>query len=253
MTARLPFASVSFENATIGYDRHPAVHHVTGKLVSGSLTAIVGPNGAGKSTLLKAAVGLLSPIGGAVVVEGCRRRQIGYLPQQAEIDRTFPLPVFDFIAMGLWRRRGAFASFRRTDDETIASALGSVGLLGFEDRTLDTLSGGQMQRVLFARLILQDAPLVLLDEPFTALDEQTVEDLMAIVHQWHREGRTVAAVLHDLDDVRRWFPQSLLIARHLIAWGPTEETITPANLSTARRMTEAWDDHAPVCDVRESA
>ncbi len=136
-------AALHFDDATVGYRRHPALHHVTVDVAAGELTAVVGPNGAGKSTLLKAAVGLLKPMSGAVSVEGCRRREIAYLPQQAEVDRTFPIAVFDFVAMGLLGRRGLFGGFRRVDDEAVAGALAAVGLAGFEARTLDTLSGGR--------------------------------------------------------------------------------------------------------------
>lgn len=241
-------AAVRFENATIGYNRHPAVHHIEGRIEPGSLLAVVGPNGAGKSTLLKAVVGALPPLEGRVVLEGCSLRRVAYLPQQTDIDRSFPIAVFDFVAMGLWRRVGLFGGFRRRDDEAVAEALAAVGLAGFERRTLDTLSGGQVQRVLFARLLLQDAPLVLLDEPFSAIDTRTANDLMDLVLRWHGEGRTIIAVLHDLDQVRTHFPEALLLARHVIAWGATAEAISPGNLLEARRMTEAWDDRAPVCD-----
>src|SRR5262249_16233090 len=158
---------VRFDDVTVGYDRHPAVHHVSGRFAPGSLTAVVGPNGAGKSTLLKAVTGALSPLSGKVTIEGCSLRRIGYLPQPAPVDASFTIPVFDFVAMGLWRVVGLFGGFRRRHDEEVARAIAAVGLAGFERRTLDTLSGGQVQRVLFARLLLQDAPLVLLDEPFT--------------------------------------------------------------------------------------
>jgi zinc/manganese transport system ATP-binding protein len=242
-------AAVRFDNATVGYDRHPAVHHISGLIAPGSLTAIVGPNGAGKSTLLKAITGALSPLSGRVVIEGCSRREIGYLPQQADIDRSFPLPVFDFVAMGLWRSVGLFGGFGRRHDEEVARALAAVGLAGFETRTLDTLSGGQLQRVLFARLLLQDAPLVLLDEPFTAIDSRTANDLMGLVLDWHGEGRTIVTVLHDIDQVRTHFPEAILLARQVIAWGPTGEALTPTNLLEARRMTEAFDDDAPVCRI----
>jgi zinc/manganese transport system ATP-binding protein len=245
-------ASLSFANATIGYDRHPALHHVSAIFEPGSLTAVVGPNGAGKSTLLKAAIGQIKPFEGEIVISGCRRADIGYLPQLAEIDRSFPLSVFDFVAMGLWRQRGAFGAFLRDDDEDIARAIAAVGLAGFEQRSLDTLSGGQLQRVLFARLSLQDAPLVLLDEPFTAVDERTTRDLMDVVDRWHGEGRTIIAVLHDFDLVRQRFPRTLLLARQLVAHGPTEDTLTEAHLATARLKTEAWDDTAPYCETDHS-
>lgn len=242
-------AALAFQNATIGYNRHPALHHLSATFPAGSMTAVVGPNGAGKSTLLKAAIGNLRPIGGDVRVSGCRRTEIAYLPQLTEIDRSFPLPVFDFVAMGLWHRRGAFGGFRRDDDEDVARALARVGLVGFEQRPLDTLSGGQLQRVLFARLVLQDAPLILLDEPFTAIDDRTIHELMDVIARWNAEGRTVIAVMHDLDLVRRQFPRTLLIARRAIAEGDTAEVLRPENLAAARHHIEAWDEAAPFCEV----
>jgi zinc/manganese transport system ATP-binding protein len=127
----------------------------------------------------------------------------------------------------------------------MAAALHAVGLDGFSTRPLDTLSGGQMQRALFARVILQDAPVVLLDEPFAAIDDRTVGDLMHLVDHWHREGRTVVAVLHDIELVRRHFPQTLLLAREPIAWGATAVALRPENLQRARAMPEAWDERAP--------
>ncbi len=242
-------AALDFRNATIGYDRHPALHHVSAHFPAGSMTAVVGPNGAGKSTLLKAAIGHIRPIEGTIEVSGCHRTEIAYLPQMSEIDRSFPLPVFDFVAMGLWRRRGAFGGFRRQDDEDVAHALAAVGLIGFEQRPLDTLSGGQLQRVLFARLSLQDAPLILLDEPFTAVDDRTIGELMNVIARWNSEGRTVVAVLHDFDLVRRRFPRALLIARRLIAEGNTEGVLTSEHLAAARHHIEAWDDTAPFCEA----
>jgi zinc/manganese transport system ATP-binding protein len=110
-----------------------------------------------------------------------------------------------------------------------------------------TLSGGQMQRALFARLLLQDAAVILLDEPFTAIDAKTTADLLDVVRRWHGEARTVVAVLHDMELVRRVFPDTLLIAREPIAWGATAAVLRPENLLGARRMMEAHDPHATVC------
>ncbi len=234
-------AAIRIEDLTLGYDGHPAVHHLSGAFAGGSLTAIVGPNGSGKSTLLKGIMGTLTPIGGRIVREG----EIAYLPQSAEIDRSFPATVSELIGLGLWKRRGLFGGLDAADREQMAAALHAVGLDGFAKRPIDTLSGGQMQRALFARVLLQDAPVVLLDEPFTAIDEKTVHDLMHLVGHWHVEGRTVIAVLHDLELVRRHFPDTLLLAREPVAWGRTAVALKPENLQRARAMPEAWDEHAP--------
>jgi zinc/manganese transport system ATP-binding protein len=239
--------AIRLDDLTLGYDGHPAVHHLTGSFAEGSLTAIAGPNGSGKSTLLKGIVGALPALGGSLSRSG----DVAYLPQSAEIDRSFPATVSDLVSLGLWKQRGAFGRLTAADRERLAAALHAVGLDGFARRQIQTLSGGQLQRALFARLLLQDAPVVLLDEPFAAIDEQTVADLMHLVGHWHDEGRTVIAVLHDLELVRRYFPETLLLAREPIAWGRTAVALKPDNLARARAMPEAWDEHAPWHDAAD--
>ncbi|MCX5515578.1 ABC transporter [Kaistia algarum] len=240
--------SVRCTDLTLSYRRHPAVHHLSGSFAPGSFTAIVGPNGAGKSTLLKGMVGLIKPDSGRVEIDGARRNEIAYLPQLSALDRAFPMRVIELASMGLWRR---FGPFRRIGGKAMAdvqAALETVGLSGFEDRSVGSLSGGQFQRALFARLLLQDARLILLDEPFTAIDARTTEALMDLVCAWHREGRTVIAVLHDIDLVREHMTETLLIAREKVAWGPTAETLTEANLMRSRHMQEAFEDDAELCE-----
>ena len=240
-------SSLTFSGVTLGYNSHPAVHHLDGALERGSLTAVVGPNGSGKSTLMKGIVGILKPMAGTIKIgEGQRT---AYLPQQSEVDRTFPARVYDLVALGLWPQRGLTGWITGADKVAIRAALHAVGLEGFESRGIDTLSGGQLQRALFARVLLQDANLILLDEPFNAIDTKTVGDLIALIKQWNGEKRTVIVVAHDLHLVREHFPETLLLARQEIAWGKTGATLTPENLARARRFTEAWNDDAPWCDA----
>jgi zinc/manganese transport system ATP-binding protein len=236
--------AVVLHDVTLAYDGHPAVHHLSGAFARGSLTAIVGPNGSGKSTLMKGMVGLLRPAAGVIKAAGCGGGEIAYLPQHAEIERRFPISIIQTVLLGHWRRIGWGRPVARAQREGAQRALAAVGLEGFERRPVETLSAGQLQRVLFARLIVQDAELVLLDEPFAAVDERTSEHLLGLIVSWHREGRTVAAVLHDLDQVRAYFPETLLLARERIAWGPTREVLMPQNLRRARRMSEAWSGEA---------
>jgi zinc/manganese transport system ATP-binding protein len=240
---------LQFRNLTLGYDRHPAVHHLDGAVDCGALMAVVGPNGAGKSTLFKGVVGAIKPLAGRIERNGLAPQEIAYLPQVMEIDRTFPISVYDMVAMGLWRQAGLFGGIGRKERARIEAAIATVGLTGFEERTIGTLSGGQMQRMLFARLLLQDARVIVLDEPFNAIDAKTSADLLALVRRWHGEQRTVLAALHDLDLVRSNFPQTLLLAREPVAWGTTPEVLTPENLLKARRMCEAFDEQAEACAV----
>ena len=250
-------------NLTLGYERHPAVHHLSLPLPTGALVAIVGPNGAGKSTLVKALAGVLLPMQGQIKglptapATGWQRwwtaprpsYRIAYLPQQAEMDRQFPITVFDMVCMGLWHEVGALGRFSTTQQQRCEAALAQVGLSGFAHRTIGTLSGGQFQRALFARLLLQDAQLIVLDEPFVGVDTRTTRDLLALLHEWHAQGRTVVAVLHDMEQVRQHFPTTWLLARELVAAGPTAEVLTPEHLAQARTLNEAFDEAAPDCDV----
>jgi zinc/manganese transport system ATP-binding protein len=241
-------APLQFRDVTLGYDRHPAVHHLDGEVASGALLAVVGPNGAGKSTLFRGLVGILKPLAGSIQT-GLDARDIAYLPQTVDIDRSFPISVYDFVGTGLWRSTGFFGGMGRPAQDKIAHALAAVGLNGFENRPIGTLSGGQMQRMLFARVLLQDARLIVLDEPFNAIDARTSADLLDLVKHWHAEKRTVLAALHDMELVRANFPETLLLARGPVAWGVTAEVLTAENLLEARRMCEAFDDSAAACAV----
>jgi len=242
-------AAIALDNLTVAYERRPAVHHISGCFEAGSLTAIVGPNGAGKSTLIKTIAGTMKPAAGRVDLGKLATRTLGYLPQAAEIDRSFPLSVADTVAMGAWRTMGPFRGLGRDQAKRTQAALLAVGLEGFEGRSIGSLSSGQFQRVLFARLLLQDAAVILLDEPFTAIDARTTQDLLELVRVWHGQGRTVIAVLHDIEQVRQHFPRTLLMAREAIAWGDTAEVLSVENLRRARNMAEFWSAEAELCAV----
>lgn len=245
--APMPPPAIRLNNLTVAYRGHPAVHHLSGEFAPGSLTAIVGPNGAGKTSLLAAIMGRIRPAEGKVSFDGASRDHVAWLPQQAEIDRSFPIRVFDLVALGHWGRLGCFRGIAARQRDAVGNALDAVGLGGFQRRSIAELSAGQFQRVLFARVLLQDAPVILLDEPFNAIDARTTADLLAVVARWHAEARTVIAVLHDLEQVRLHFDRTLLMARRCVAWGPTAEVLHAENLFRARRMAEAWDEDAPVC------
>jgi zinc/manganese transport system ATP-binding protein len=238
---------ITLKDVTVAYARHPAVHHVSGVFRKGSMTAIAGPNGAGKSTLLKAIMGEIRLAEGTIARGSLTVGDFGYLPQAADIDRQFPMSVADTVMLGGWRKNGAFAGVSAETFASTRKALAAVGLEGFENRQIGSLSVGQFQRVLFARLLVQDARVIILDEPFSAIDSRTTRDLLDIVRRWHSDGRTIIAVLHDFDQVRAHFPDTLLLAREAIDWGPTSTTMSPRNLLRARAMAESWDDDATVC------
>lgn len=229
-------AVIELDDVSLGWRGRIAVRGISGVFRQGSLTAVVGPNGAGKSTLLKGIVGLLNPLKGCIRLAGDPRRDLAFLPQADELDRSFPVTVYDLVAMGAWRRVGAWRRFSGEEHERVERALEAVGLSDFRHRIIGTLSGGQLRRALFARLLLHDAPTLLLDEPFAAIDRDTTDDLMRLLMAWHEEGRTVIAVLHDLEMVRACFPEALLMAGQAVAWGDTPSVLTPENLHLARHL-----------------
>lgn len=243
---------IDLDDITVAYRRHPALHHVGGRFEGGSLTAVIGPNGAGKSTLLKSVMGLV-PVDSGRIVQSPNAPRIAYMPQQSEIDRSFPISVLDCVLLGHWQAEGLLRRLTAAHLTEAEAALHAVGLDGFSQRSIGTLSAGQFQRMLFARLLLQDAALILLDEPFNAIDARTTAELMRVIRGWHGEGRTIIAVLHDYELVREHFPQTLLLARHLIAWGDTATALTSDHLRLAGAMAEAWDEAAAPCAPRLAA
>ncbi|MDO5639933.1 MAG: metal ABC transporter ATP-binding protein [Neisseria sp.] len=217
--------SIVIDNLTVSYQRRPAIHHLNMDFGAGEMWAVFGPNGAGKSTLLKAVMGLLKADTGRVVWQGLKRCDIAYLPQQSEIDRSQPMTVFELAAMGLWYEIGFFGRVNAAQRERVRQALARVEMADFADRQIGHLSNGQFQRVLFARMLVQDARFLLLDEPFNAVDAKTTYALLEVLRQCNHEGRAVIAVLHDYEQVRAYFPNTVLVAREKIAAGATEKVL----------------------------
>jgi zinc/manganese transport system ATP-binding protein len=233
--------SIHLQNLSVSYPKNQVISGLSCQFDAPALWGIAGPNGAGKSTLLKTLLGVQKPKQGEITFHGFCPCDVAYLAQQNQLDRRFPLTVGDTIAMGLFREVGVFQKFTTLQHEKMQLALEQVGLSSFAKTPLQALSGGQFQRVLFARLILQDAPVIFLDEPFTGVDAQTITDLMELLQLWVKEGRLVIAVLHDLDLVQDYFPQTLLLARHFYKWGATGDILKKENMLAALAASRSWE------------
>ena len=225
--------SLTLDQVSAGYRGQLAIEGITGVFAPGSLTAVIGPNGAGKSTLLNLLAGVARPQSGRITLESAAAATTGYLPQAAAIDRAYPVSALEFTALGRWREFGAFGTPSYALLPEVMAALETVGMQDKATAVIGDLSIGQFRRLLFARLIVQRARLVLLDEPFAAVDAQTTDELLTVIRRWHEEGRTVIAVLHDIGHVRELFPSALLLNRRVVAWDATAAVLAPDCLAAA--------------------
>jgi zinc/manganese transport system ATP-binding protein len=184
---------------------------------------------------------------GHIDFKDIKPHDIAYLPQQSEVDHSFPLSVLDVVLLGHWPKIGAFSGVTSAQRDAALQALEKTGMSAFAQRPIMVLSTGQWQRVLFARLMVQNARVLLLDEPFAAIDSRTTHDLMHVLQHMQAEGRTVIAVMHDLPLVREHFPEALMLARELVAWGPTDKVLCDENLARASNLAGNWIEHAAEC------
>lgn len=216
---------ITLTELVLGYQGLQISPPVSGCFCAGSMTAVVGANGTGKSTLLKTMLRLIPAVSGTLAFSCGQAPRAAWLPQLAEMDRQFPATVYDVVCMGSWPERGIFAALSRQHRLRIIEAIERVGLSSLHRQPIETLSGGQFQRMLFARLLVQNAPLVLLDEPFTGVDAQTSHFLMTLIHEMHDAGQTVIAVLHDNALVESHFNQVLLLGSEACHWGSTSDVL----------------------------
>ena len=215
---------------TIGYGADVLVQDLHFEVGAGQICAVVGPNGAGKSTFLKTILGLQPALKGEVVWHGDGQPAKAYLGQRDEFDGHFPIRVRDLVTMGAWHGLGFWSHINHAKRQAVEEALDQTQLTAIANQPLHECSSGQLQRCLFARAIVQDAPLLLLDEPFTAMDQSTQANLLGIIEQWRLQGKGQIIVLHDLHAVRALSDHVLLIGDGASYFGPTSELLTTENL-----------------------
>jgi len=224
------------EGLTVVYERVVALENVSFAVPRGSITAVVGPNGGGKSSLFKAAVGLVKPVSGRVVVLGVdvakARGKVAYVPQKEDVYWDYPLTVWDVVSMGRLKAVGPLKTVPK-NDEKVLTALEKTGLTDLMNRKISDLSGGQQQRVFLARAIAQEADLYLLDEPLKGIDVESEDKLFDILSELKSEGKTILMSTHDLSSTFELFENILLLRNRVIAFGPPDKVLTSENLSAA--------------------
>ena len=217
----------------LGYAGELLIQSVSFQVEPGDVLAVVGHNGSGKSTLAKTLLGVIPPIGGALNWPQKRPKTIAYLGQRTEFDSRFPLRVRDLAAMGAWHGLGFLGALKKGKTggrDPVQEAMERTNIAHIADYPLHVLSAGQLQRALFARTMVQDAPLILLDEPFTAIDQTTEAQLLDLIDDWAAENRAIILVLHDLSAVLQHCNKALLLGNGRALYGSPREVLTPANL-----------------------
>lgn len=206
------------ENLVAGYCGRKISPSVSGHIKKGSMIAVVGINGIGKSTLLKTLAGSLPPISGILKFGSLGRPNISYLPQIKKLDYNHPLTVFDVVSMGCWPKINLFKKLSHCQKIAIYRALKQVNLLSSFHQYIGNLSGGQFQCMLFARILVQQSPLILLDEPFQGIDYNVCNIMIYAMHRLCKYGHTVIVVLHDKELINKYFSNILILTNTYSVW-----------------------------------
>jgi ABC-type Mn2+/Zn2+ transport system ATPase subunit len=233
-------------DATVAYNRVPAIHHLNLKISSGHCVALMGPNGAGKTTLLKTIAGLLTVETGTITYNGhsLKRvaKEIAYLPQREQVDWDFPITVRGLVEMGCYMRLGWWRPFGPAQRAVVDDALATMHLNALAARQISALSGGQQQRAFLARSLAQKARIFLLDEPFSGLDRPSQENLARTMRELATAGYIVIASHHDLKNAADFFDQMIFLNGELIAFGDSATVFTEENLARTFN-TEIFSGH----------
>ena len=224
--------------ATLAYEKRIIAQNLTLDIPAGSFTAIIGPNACGKSTLLRAMAGLLAPTAGQMILDGKGiaslspreiAQRLGLLPQTAIAPEG--ITVAELVARGRYVHQRLLRQWSAEDRQAVDAALRVTNVTELADRRVEHLSGGQRQRVWIAMVLAQQTPLILLDEPTTYLDIAHQMDVLNLLHELNTAGRTIVAVLHDLNHAARYASHIIAMkAGEVIAAGPPAIVITAATV-----------------------
>lgn len=218
---------ITIKKVGVSYAMQPHVLKDCNATIEGpTITGIIGPNGAGKSTLLKAILGLIQS-SGEILIDGEPTKKvlqkIAYVEQKSHIDFTFPITIRECVALGRTVKKKPLQRLTKEDWEKVDAAIEEVGLTDLASRQIGALSGGQFQRVLLARCMVQEAQYIFLDEPFVGIDMLSEKVIMTILRKWKEEGKTILMVNHDLSKVKEYFDQVILVKHAIVASGKTED------------------------------
>lgn len=216
-------AQITGENLTLGYEGKAVLRDLNFTVEAGDYLCIVGANGSGKTTLMKTLLGLQPPLGGTIRFgDGLTRREIGYLPQQTQVQRDFPALVREIVRSGFQGRCGLRPWYTAREKEEADRMLQKVGAADLAGRCYRELSGGQQQRVLLARALCAARKALLLDEPVTGLDPEAAAQMYRLIGDLHAEGVTILMITHDLGPALQQATRILHIATPVFCGSPRD-------------------------------
>ena len=237
--------AIKINNLTVVYENKPVLWNVNLEIKIGTLVAIVGPNGAGKSTFLKAMISLVKPVVGKISFFGrdykSQRLKIAYVPQKESIDWDFPTTVLDVVEMGRYGRLGWLRRVTKKDKNIAKEALKKVGMKELENRQISQLSGGQQQRIFIARALAQEAEIYFLDEPFQGIDAKTEKTIIDILKKLVESGKTVVVVHHDLNTIKEYFEDIVLMNVTIVSAGKVNGVFTKENIEKTYKNRNSID------------
>lgn len=231
---------IKIKNLSVDYDIEPVIWNINISIEKSKMTAIVGPNGAGKSTLFKAILGLKKQLTGNIEIFDMDNKLLSYVPQSSSIDWDFPATVFDVVLMGRYYELGWFKRPTKKDKDIAMEAIKKVKLEEFKNRQINDLSGGQKQRVFLARALAQETSLYLLDEPFQGVDAHSEKMIVKILKELVQEGKTILVVHHDLQTIKEYFDNVVLINQNIIACGKVDDVFTEENIKETYKQRENY-------------
>ncbi|EHL19413.1 metal ABC transporter ATP-binding protein [Peptoanaerobacter stomatis] len=226
--------AVKVEDLTVAYGKTPVLWDIDANFEENKITAIIGPNGAGKSTLLKSILGFIKPVAGSIKIFGNdidkSRLQVAYVPQSNSVNWDFPINVQDVVLMGRYRSIGLIKTISKDEKQKALNALEQMDLLDLKNRQISQLSGGQKQRVFIARALCQDAKLLIMDEPLAGVDKVSEKIIMNKVKNLKKDGKTIICVHHDLNTIKEYFDNIVMINKFFVAGGDINNYFTKENI-----------------------
>ena len=227
---------INTKHLDVFYNEKKVLKDIQLEVKPGKITGIIGPNGAGKSTLIKAILNIV-PHSGEILINGevskKQLKKIAYVEQKSDIAHTFPIKVKECVSLGTYTGLKLFQKLGNKEWARVSNALQKVNLLEYENRQIGELSGGQFQRVLLARCLVQEADYIFLDEPFVRIDSISEKIIMNILQDLKHQGKTILIVHHDLSKVKEYFDDIIILNRELISYGSVRDSFNQKYLKAA--------------------